>query len=104
MHDLCAPFGSTQRQLSSYFGNQVVRFALEMDHLVALCLAGLRVDPFTVAKVRERVEKEILPLRPSFWFHIDRDLPKENDLNVPRIHYDEMVNPPNWICGAQPTF
>ena len=104
LHDVCAPSDSAKRQLSSDFGDQVVHFASEMGHLVALCIAGLRVDPVAVDKVRERVEKEVLPLRPSFWFHMDRDLPKGNDLDVPRIHYDEMVNPPIWICGAQPTF
>lgn len=106
LHDVCAPSDSTfiRRQLSSDFGDQVVHFAFVMDHLVALCLTGIGVNPVAVAKVRERVKKEVLPLRPSLWFHMDRDLPKGNDLEVPRIYYDEMVNPQIWICGAQPSF
>lgn len=71
----------------------LVDFAVKMDHLVALCLAGFLIDPKIIGNVYQRVEKEILPLRPSFWFYLAGQRPAENDCSIPRIHYDEVVNP-----------
>jgi len=75
--------------------DSLVNFAVKMDHLVALCLAGFHIDPEIIHNVYQRVEKEkeILPPRPSFWFYLARQRPAENDCSIPRIHCDEVVNP-----------
>ena len=104
LHDLCGKSRFNFRQSCSILEDPLVHFALEMKNLVALCLAGLRFDSAVAAKVRERVVNEILPLRPSFWFYLDYDLPEGNDPTVPRIHYDEIVNPPIWLLGFPPSF
>lgn len=69
----------------------IVGFATEMEHLVALCLVGFRISSEVVRKIEQRVEKEILPLRPSFWCHFG--FPASNDPNVPVVHMAEIVDP-----------
>jgi len=81
----------------------LVNFISKMGHLVAFCLTALRLDPSIVEEVKRRVAEEILPDRPSFWLHLDLDLPKENDPSIPRIHYDQIVNPLNYF-DAPPSF
>jgi len=81
-----------------------VGFATEMDRLVALCFAGFKVTPKVVHKVNRRVKREIIPHRPAFWFHLDENLPKANDLSVPRIHIQEVVEPIDVYCPTPPAF
>ena len=77
-----------------YVVDELLNFISSMSRLVALCLAGcFLLDQSDLEKIKEQVAEEILPLRPSFWFHIGLDLPKETDLSVPRVHYDEIVGP-----------
>ena len=66
-----------------------------MDHIAALCLglAGFNIDPKVILNVYRRVEREIVPERPAFWVHLACERPGENDLRVPRFHFDEIVNP-----------
>ena len=74
-----------------------------MEHLQALCLAVFWLDPIFIEEAKRRVFEEILPVRPSFWFHLGHTLPKENDPSIPRIHYDQIVNPLNYF-DAPPSF
>jgi len=82
----------------------LVGFGKEMDHLLALCFAGFRVTPKVVRKVNRRVKREILLHRPAFWFYLGEDLPKANDLSVPRIHIREVVKPADVLCPTPPAF
>lgn len=82
----------------------LVGFATEMDHLVALCLARFRVAPEVVLKVNRRVRREILPQRPAFWFYLGEELPKGNDVTVPRVHLKEIVDPIDIIFPVPPPF
>ena len=68
-------------------------FVEDMKHLVALCLVGFQIVPRVTEVVKRRLTKEILPNRLPFWFHLGDKLPKENDSSVPKVHYDEVVNP-----------
>jgi len=69
-----------------------------MPHLIALCLAGF---PFDASVVEQQLAAEIVPTRKAFWFHLGMELPEVNDLTVPRIHYEGIVNP---VVCAPPNF
>lgn len=84
-------------------GDFLVDVVKKKEHLIALCLVGFQIDPTTAEHLRKRLMKEILPRRQAFWFHVGLQLPKVNDASVPRIHYDEIVNPIDPIC-APPQF
>ena len=78
-------------ETSSEMEDLIVGFATEMERLVALCLVGLRISSDVVRNIEQRVEKEIIPLRPPFWCHFG--LPASNDPNVPVVHMTEIVDP-----------
>ena len=71
--------------------NSLVSFVKEMPHLVALCLAGLSID--LNGAVKRQLIDEVIPERPAFWCHLSHDLPSDNVPSVPKIHYEEIVNP-----------
>ena len=70
--------------------DSILPFVKEVPHLVALCLVGYPIDS---SVVDGQFRAEIVPNRPAFWFHLGSELPKANDLTVPRIHYNGVVNP-----------
>lgn len=45
----------------------------------------------------ERIAQEVVPTRPSLWFHLDRALPEASDPGVPWIHYHPMVDPMSFF-------
>lgn len=49
------------------------------------------VESEDFADLRNQANEKILPYRPSFWFYIGDDFP--HGPQVPRIHYDEIINP-----------
>ncbi len=71
----------------------LIDFVSKMGNLVAFCFTGFDIQPFVLEAVRSRLSEEILPNRPSLWFYFGRVLPNANDPSVPRVHYDEIVNP-----------
>ena len=71
------------------------QFVLELRNLVALCLVD-KFDASDIEPTRRKVMEKIKPSRPAFWFHIGHDLPEGGDPTVPRIHYDDVVNPVNY--------
>ncbi len=73
--------------------NSLLSFVSKMTHLVAFCLVGFQIDRKVVEVIKQRLTDEILPDRSAFWFHVGPELPKGNDLSVPRVHYDEVINP-----------
>jgi len=81
----------------------LITFVKEMPDLVALCLAGFQFHFCAVDSVKRKFIEEILPTRSAFWCHLGGDLPAENDLSVPRIHYNEIVNPGDWF-DSPPNF
>jgi len=97
---LCADADEWSREPSYYapLQDSILPFVERMPHLVVLCLAGL---PFDASVVEQQLVAEILPTRKAFWFHFGKELPKVNDLTVPRIHYEGIVNP---VVRAPPKF
>ena len=71
----------------------IVEFAKGMVHLVCLGFFGFRFHPSAAEMIQRRITEEVVPLRPAFWYHLGRKLPNESDVSVPRIHYEEIVNP-----------
>lgn len=84
-----------QEDLHNYtaLADSLVDFAKKKENLIALCLAGFEIDCTTAQHLRQRLADEIVPLRFPFWFHVGPELPNVIDESVPRIHYDEIVNP-----------
>lgn len=68
--------------------DSILPFVKGTSHLVALCLAGLPINPSVV----EQQLMEIVPICKAFWFHVGPGLPEQSDMSVPRIH-DGLVNP-----------
>ncbi len=86
----------------SELADYIVKFASELPHLVALCISffhrelGFGFD--LTHQVNQRITEEVLPSKPSFWFHLGwKDRPMPSVTSVPLIHYQEMVSPsPPW--------
>ena len=81
----------------------LVSFITEMRGLVALCLAGFRLDPDDTEVVNQHISNKILPLRPAFWLYLGLNLPEGNDTNLPRIHCDEIIRPIDWFRSPPPS-
>ena len=75
----------------------IVDFALKMKRLVCCCMVFDRLDPSLIKEVQQRIAKEVVPIRPSFWFHLGREVPLASDLSVPSIHFHEMVEPMVYV-------
>jgi len=71
----------------------LITFVSKMESLVALCLVGFEMDTTVLEGVKKRLNQEIVSQRPSLWIHIGPKLPNATDPSVPKIHYDEIVNP-----------
>lgn len=77
--------------LSALLPDAILRLA-RLPHLTALCL----VYPLQAAVVKttmERLVREVQSSRPSFWFYLADELPRGTDPYVPRIHFDQIVDP-----------
>ncbi len=85
------------------FGDLLVSFARKRERLVLLCLSGFHFQPNAINDVNRRVEEEVIPDRSAFWLHLGPALPKANNPSVPRIHFDEIINPIDWFY-APPSF
>ena len=72
-------------------------FVTKMTHLVALYIIGFRWDPSQeeVDALKQRFTREILANRPAFRMQVGPLWAIENDLDLPRIHYDEIIFPMN---------
>lgn len=85
-----------QSELADY----IVRFALEMSRLVALCIHFFNLnDGFDlIEEVNQRITEEVLPSKPALWFYLGwEDRPMPSVTSVPLVHYQEMVSPsPPW--------
>ncbi len=79
-------------------------FVSQMKNLAALCLVGFEMDPIVLAGVKQRLKQEILRVRPSLWMHIGPELPNATDPSVPKIHYDDIVNPFDPYCAPPKLF
>ena len=79
------------------FADALVEFTAKMSHLSSCCLTFNQLDCFLIVHVKKRIAEEVVSIRPSLWFYLDRGLPDVSDLNVPGIHYYEMVNPKSFV-------
>jgi len=70
----------------------LVDFTLKMKQLSCLSLSLKQLDGTLIQKVHERIKREVLPTRPSFWFHLDSKIPDAVDPEVPKVHYHEMIH------------
>lgn len=70
----------------------LVDFTLKMKHLSCLSLSLKQLDRKLVQQVHQRIVNEVLPSRPSFWFHLGSKIPDAVDPSVPKVHYQEMIH------------
>ncbi len=81
--------------LSSILPDILLKLAtVQLPKLLAFCLV-YPLDFPTAKTITNRFQKEILPNRPSFWFHLGDNLPR--GIGVPRVHLDEIVDPFEYI-------
>ncbi len=81
----------------------LVSFVSKMKRLVALCLAGARIDVGFADLVKQELTDKILPLRPALYFYVGKELSDEDrDVSAPRIHFDEMMYPINPFDALPP--
>lgn len=78
---------------SSQLEDFLLSFVSEMKDLVALCLAGFQMNSDALVVVKKKLNDVIIPVRPAFWYYIGKELPSPTNSSIPRMHYDEMVNP-----------
>ena len=64
----------------------------KLEALIVLCITHPVAD-LVVETVREMLRTEVLPHRPAFWFHIGDDLPHAGNVDVPRVHLEEVIQP-----------
>jgi len=64
----------------------------QLENLVVLCITHPVADLVAEA-VREMFQTKVLAHRPSFWYHIGDDLPHDTDAGVPRVHFEEIIQP-----------
>ncbi len=78
--------------------DDLFKFVSSMPDLVCFCfITASEIEPGTVAELKKKFDELIVPIRPAFWCHVDRNLPRATDPTVPRIHYDEIVCPINYL-------
>ncbi len=75
------------------------KFVSSMPDLVCFFFfTASEIEPGTVAKLKQKFDEFIIPIRPAFWCHVDRTLPRAMDPTVPRIHYDQIVCPMEYLA------
>ena len=79
--------------LSKELEDYILTFTSGMEHLVFIYLTGFIIDPVRAVSIKEKLSATVLPLRPSFWCHVGLKSVEGNDPSVPRMHYQEMINP-----------
>ncbi|XP_046443824.1 uncharacterized protein LOC124193876 isoform X3 [Daphnia pulex] len=76
----------------------LLKFVSSMPNLVCFCfITASEIEPGTVAELKKKFDELIVPIRPAFWYHVDQSLPRATDPTVPRIHYDQIVSPINYL-------
>lgn len=73
--------------------NKIVDFTLRMKNLSALCIVLCNFESYLIEEVKQRVEKEVAPFKPSLWFFLNYLEPVPSDSSVPFTHYQEMFAP-----------
>jgi hypothetical protein len=76
----------------------LLKFVSSMPNLVCFCfITASEIEPGTVTELKKKFDELIVPTRPAFWYHVDQSLPRATDPTVPRIHYDQIVSPINYL-------
>lgn len=73
-----------------------VNFAAKMTHMTCCCITSNQIDSDHMKAIKQRVEEEVLPERPSLWFHMGRTVPEASDTTMPPIHYCQIVDPQSF--------
>ena len=76
--------------LSALLPDVIVGLVERLARLVALCLV-YPVEPSAVQVTAVRLNRDVKPSRPAFWFHLGDDLP--SGTGHPRVHLDQIVDP-----------
>jgi len=85
--------GNKNCPLSQELEDYLFTFTSGLEHLAFIYLTGFNIDPARAGAIKEKLNEEFLPLRPSFWCHVGRKSVEGNDPSVPRVHYQEMIKP-----------
>jgi len=75
------------------FADFLVGFVATMPTLSCFCVTFNQMDIFLAKDITQRVTEEVVGMRLSLWFHLDRAVPKASDPGVPPIHYHQIVEP-----------
>jgi len=70
----------------------LVKFLLKMKRLTAACIIFFDLDDDVIEKVHQRIVVEVLPTRPTLWFHLGCEYPYSTDPDVPFVHFIQMVD------------
>jgi len=79
------------------FADSLVTFAAKMSHMTCCCVTFNHLDVDLMKGIKERVEEEVVQVRPSLWFHLGRSIPEASDPGVPAIHYHQIVYPMSFL-------
>lgn len=78
--------------------DDLVKFATNNKRLLFCCIKFYHLNAAVSNKINRLIAEKVVRFRPSLWFHVGNDIPKE-DPDLPLIHYLEMIdcdvyNPP----------
>ena len=94
---LISPCQLVFNQNESETRDRLVEFASTMKRLVCCCLVFNLLDRKLAKKVQKQIAEEVVPKRPSLWFHLGDDDPIVSGPDVPNFHFHEMVNPNFYV-------
>jgi len=83
--------------LFRHFLQEILQFASKMTHLSCCVLTFNYLTDDFMKVIKERVEEEVVSVRPSLWFYLDRKMPEPSDGSVPSVHYHEIVEPVSFV-------
>jgi len=61
-----------------------------MKRLTAMSLCFYGIDRVLLTEANRRIVEEVIPIRPSLWFHLDSADPDPAGQSFPGVHYHEM--------------
>lgn len=86
-------WSAQSNSLSNRLPKVIVRLVRQqLPRLTAFCLV-YPLHSNVVEVTAGRLDREVKTTRPAFWFHLADELPRGTDSRVPRIHYDQIVDP-----------
>jgi len=84
---------SVSQELEDY----LFSFTSGMEHLEFVYLMGFKIEPARAEVLMRKLNETFLPLRPSFWCYVGGLSVEANYPLVPRVHFQEMIDPYAWL-------